>query len=153
MSSCLGNIQWRQAFNWSCFLLHILGMLHVSWSFNSHSSNWFLIYVTRFLECFMPVLRPPSTSFSILSLSNSHPSNRVLFALRASDRVHSENARPRVFVVVHGPALCVSSNSFDFFHCSSWRRDSILRPSERTPYVLPQDHDVLAEVVLLTCSN
>ena len=102
-------------------------------------------------------------SFSIsisLSFFNPHPFESSLeslfrFALRALDRVQSENARPRVYVVVHGPALCIVSKFSPRVSiiCDggiiSWRRDSILRPSERMQKscILPQDHGVSAKMI------
>ena len=133
MHGCLRNIWWRWAPTGlvSCFTLgsfgSFSGMLHAYWR---------------------------SLPISVLSLSSIHiPFFEsfelslffVFFDLRVfSDRLHSENARPRVYVVVHGPAfLChfqffnFSFRSYAMASFSSWQRDSILHPSERMSTILP----------------
>ena len=69
------------------------------------------------------------------------------------------SAPARASVVVHGPAcLCwFISFAIQFVFVSinamaillSWRRGSILHPSERMSSILPQDHGVLANIVFL----
>ena len=113
-------------FNRSCFVLQlVLGMFHV--------------YLSRLLS---------SLSFSIHILISS------LFFIHLTSFRSSpfRNARPRVYVVVHGRALVLFPNftlRFDLnaMARSSWRRVSILRPSERMLSILPQDHGVLASLV------
>ena len=100
----------------------------------------------RMLYVYLSVL----SFFLSLSQSTSFESSPFL-ALRASDRVHFErarscvNGRSRAGVLVSFPNF--STLRFDLIamaSCSSWQRDSILRPSERMLSILPQDHGVLA---------
>ena len=88
---------------------------------------------------------------SCCSLLTPHPSNQVscsVHALRAWDRVLFSSALARLWSFTGAPV-------FPFLirfsiNCSSWRQDSISRPSERMSTILPQDHGVLAW--LLSCN-
>ena len=94
-----------------------------------------------------------SFPISFLSLSSIHilRIESLFLALRASDRVHFERPPARLCGRSRACACFVSNSStlrFDLIAMgsfSSWRRDSILRPSERMSYILPQDHGVLAD--------
>ena len=102
------------------------------------------------LECFMSI----SLASRLLSLSQSTSFVSSLFFIHLTSFRLSpfRNARLRVYVVVHGRALVLFPNftlRFDLnaMARSSWRRVSILRPSERMLSILPQDHGVLASLV------
>ena len=90
---------------------------------------------------------------SILSLSSIH-----ILRIESLIRIHlksfgsspfrtparASNGRSRACAcfVFNSSTLRFDLNAMASF--SSWQRDSILRPSERTSYVLPQDHGALA---------
>ena len=120
-------------FNWSCFLLHIL------WNASCFNGRSIHILLNRFQDSFLGMLhalflRPPSWRFSRFSLSfqfTFFESSLLFPALRVSDRVLFSNARPRVYVVVHRRSLVFSFPICSMKIASSWRRDSILRPSKR----------------------
>ena len=146
------------------FPLHLSFMNGCLVTFNEAGSNRsdFLLQLF-FLECFMSIFL--ASHFFSLSFFNSHPSNHVSFShiLRAWDWVQFFPSAPsRASVVVHGRAFPdYVSNSFlqfvrkNYFKlvCQSWRRDSILRPSERMLSILPQDHGVLACFIVLWLNN
>ena len=101
-------------FNRSCFLLQLV----LSW------------------ECFMSItssLRRLSLYLVFSLFLNPHPSNRVscsVHALRISDRVHFERPPTRLWSFTGVSFFSFPIRSI-FKIALSWRRDSILRPSER----------------------
>ena len=119
-------------FNRSCFLLQLV----LSW------------------ECFMSIMSSlRRLSLYLVSLSFSihilRIESLVPFMPYESQIESISSTRPRVYGRSWACA-CFVSNSFDFKIASSWRRDSILRPSERMHRrkklcILPQDHGVLAD--------
>ena len=141
MHGCLGNIQWRVGLQPGLLLA-------------SNSSS---------LECFMYIYIYIYISISLsshhsLSFFNPHfeiSSSLFLFCLWRIFRSSPVQSTPvRASMVVRGRAFLfvvfVSKFFFSRFDLNamaekiSWRRGSISHPSERTSYVLPQDHDVLA---------
>ena len=117
----------------------------------------FLAATRPFLGMLHVLLRPPSTSFFLYLVSLSFSIHilrmeSLFLALRASDRVHFFERPPARLWSFTGARLFFVSNSFNFYViASSWRPDSILRPSERMPTILPQEHGVLATEINLGC--
>ena len=80
VNSCFGNIQWSD-FNWSSFLLHILGLLllllHASMVVHStshpHPLNWFLSFTLKSLR---------SSPFKARSLARSRVNGRLFRSFR-----------------------------------------------------------------------
>ena len=105
---------------------------------------------------FTSSLRSLSFSISFLSLSSIHilriESFFFFHPYELEIQSYSRRTRPRVSGRSRAGVSCFVSNSFfnsfDYFcsSWSSWRRGSISRPSERMPYILPQDHGVLASM-------
>ena len=107
----------KMSFNCPCFLLQL-----------------------AFLECFMSILSSLMASFLFLSLQSTSFESSLLFTPYELE-IESVQARS----CVNGRSrACLFSFPICSMYASSWRRDSILRPSERMLCILPQDHGVLA---------
>ena len=111
----LESVKWLFLYLSSKYYFSIFFSLHLSlWAaawvtFNEGVFNWSCFLLQLDLWNVSCLSRPPSTSlFPLISLSffNSHPSNRVLFSpYELQIEFIFSNTCPRVFVVVHGPAL------------------------------------------------
>ena len=134
------------------FSLH-LSLCTTAWvTFNGGLQPGLFRAATRSFENVSCLLTLASFPISVLSLSSIHILHiESLFRFSPYEfRIESIPKTPaRASLVVRGPAFCIASKFFLAFrsYCDggiSWRRVSILRPSERMSCILPQDHGVLA---------